>query len=95
MNIAWRPSIFMPKEAARLFLRVEEVRMERLQDMKMSDIKAEGVVPSNVTGGQWQQWQQEYMKPVWDGTIKKADLRRFGWDTNPWVWVIEFERYTP
>jgi hypothetical protein len=91
----WRPSIHMPKEAARLFLLVKDVRMERLQDMKMSDIKAEGVVPSNVTGGHWQQWQQEYMKPVWDGTIKKTDLRRFGWDANPWVWVIEFERINP
>ena len=88
----WRPSIHMPKEAARLFLRVEDVRMERLRDMKMSDIKAEGVVPSNVTGGHWQQWQQEYMKPVWNGTIKKTDLRRFGWDANPWVWVYEFVR---
>lgn len=92
IRMTWHPSIHMPRAAARLFLGVEDVRMERLQDMKMSDIKAEGVVPSHVTGGQWQQWQQDFMKPVWDGTIKKADLRRFGWDGNPWVWVYEFVR---
>lgn len=92
MYIAWRPSIHMPREAARLFLMVKDVRIERLQDMKMSDIQAEGVVPSDVIGGQWQQWQRNYMKPVWDNTIKPVDLPCYGWDANPWVWVIEFER---
>ena len=87
----WRPSIHMPKNAARLFLRVKDVRVERLQDMKMSDMQAEGVVPSTVTGGQWQQWQKDFMKPLWNSTLKSADLSRFGWDANPWVWVIEFE----
>lgn len=88
----WNPSIHMPKEAARIFLRVTDIRVERLQDMKMSDIKAEGVVPLKVTGGQWQQWQRDYMKPVWDSTVKKTDLDKYGWAANPWVWVIEFER---
>lgn len=92
MYIAWRPSIHMPREAARLFLMVKDVRIERLQDMKMSDIQAEGVVPSDVIGGQWQQWQRNYMKPVWDNTIKPVDLPCYGWDANPWVWVIEFAR---
>ena len=86
----WHPSIHMPKGAARIFLRVTDVRVERLQDMKMSDIQAEGVVPVSVNGGQWQQWQMDYMKPVWNKTIKNRG--RYGWDANPWVWVIEFER---
>ena len=86
----WHPSIHMPKGAARIFLRVTDVRVERLQDMKMSDIQAEGVVPVSVNGGQWQQWQMDYMKPVWDKTIKNRGC--YGWDANPWVWVIEFER---
>lgn len=90
--LGWRPSIHMPKEAARLFLRVKDVRVERLQDMKMSDMQAEGAVPSTVTGGQWQQWQRDFMKPLWNSTVKKADLPRYGWEANPWVWVIEFER---
>lgn len=90
LPIKWHPSIHMPKEAARIFLRVTDVRVERLQDMKMSDIQAEGVVPVSVNGGQWQQWQMDYMKPVWDKTIKNRGC--YGWEANPWVWVIEFER---
>lgn len=85
----WRPSIHMPREAARLFLRVTDVRIERLQDMVAEDcakdggyepeaVKAVGVAP--------------LFGPLWDSTIKKADLPRYGWDANPWVWVIEFER---
>lgn len=92
IKMVWRPSIHMPREAARLFLKVKDVRIERLQDMKMSDMQAEGAVPSTVTGGQWQQWQRDFMKPLWNSTIKSADLSRYGWDANPWVWVIEFER---
>lgn len=88
----WRPSIHMPREAARIFLRVTDVRVEHIQSMTMRDIQAEGVVPYDVIGGTWQQWQQDYMKPVWNSTIKPADRALYGWETNPWVWVIEFER---
>ncbi len=76
----WRPSIHMPKEAARLFLRVTNVRVERLQRITLADAYAEGVeIPTR-------------FYELWDSTIKKADLPRYGWETNPWVWVIEFER---
>lgn len=88
----WHPSIHMPKEAARIFLQVTDVRVERLQNITISDIRAEGVVPNTITGGQWQQWQRDFMKPVWDNAIKKADRDMYGWNANPWVWVIEFER---
>lgn len=90
-GVKWRPSIHMPKEAARIFLRVKDVRAERLQDMTMVDMQAEGVVPDNVAGGQWQRWQRDYMKPVWDSTIKAAEYEAYRWEANPWVWVIEFE----
>lgn len=91
-TMPWRPSIHMPREAARIFLMVTDVRMEPLQDMRMDAMKAEGMIPANVSGGSWQQWQRDYAQPAWNSTIKKADLDRYGWDANPWVWVIEFER---
>ena len=90
--LEWHPPVHMPKEAARIFLQVTNVRAERLQDMTMVDMQAEGVVPDNVTGGQWQQWQRDYMKPVWDSTIKAAEYEAYRWEANPWVWVIEFEQ---
>lgn len=91
-TIKWRPSIHMPREAARIFLRVTDVRVERLQDMNMNDVQADGVVPDGVKGGQWQQWQRDYMKPVWDSTIKPKDRAFYGWDANPYVWCVLFER---
>lgn len=88
-KIKWRPSIHMPKEAARLFLRVSGVRCERLQDMTTQDcandggfepeaIKAVGIAPLFGT--------------LWDSTVNKDAMARWGWAANPWVWVIEFER---
>lgn len=88
----WHPSIHMPKEAARIFLRVTDVRVERLQDITMDGMQREGVVPANVAGRQWPQWQRDYMRLAWDATIDKANLPRYGWNANPWVWVIEFEQ---
>lgn len=90
--LKWRPSIYMPKEAARLWLTVKEVRVERLQEILCGDMKREGCIPATVTGGQYQQWQREYWIPLWDSTIKIQDISRYGWDANPWVWVISFER---
>jgi len=85
-NKGWRPSIHMPREAARIFLRVIDVRVERLQEITEEDARAEGCdanipdgVPSSIV------WFYE----IWN----RLNARRgYGWDTNPWVWVIEFER---
>lgn len=81
---AWRPSILMPKEAARICLKVTDVRVERLQDMTDDDAEAEGCFDYTSTALGF--------PDVWDSTIKKSDLDRYGWKANPWVWVIEFER---
>ena len=83
----WRPSIHMPKEAARLFLRVTAVRVERLRPMGLEDFETEGL---NTIAGFWA--ATEAFADLWDTTIKPADLPLYGWDANPWVWVIEFER---
>lgn len=80
----WHPSIHMPKEAARIFLRVTNVRVERLQDMTDDDAEAEGCFDYTSTALGF--------PDVWDSTIKKSDMDRYGWAANPWVWVIEFER---
>lgn len=81
---AWRPSILMPKEAARIWLKVTDVRVERLQDMTDDDAEAEGCFDYTSTALGF--------PDVWDSTIKKSDLDRYGWAANPYVWVIEFER---
>lgn len=85
----WHPSIHMPRDAARLFLKVTDVRIERVQDMSAEDcandggfepeaIKTVGIAPLFGT--------------LWDSTVRKDDLKRYGWAANPWVWVYEFER---
>lgn len=86
--IKWKPSIFMPRAAARIFLRVTNIRVERLQEILCGDMRREGCIPSTVTGGQYQQWQRDYWIPLWDAINAK---RGYGWNENPWVWVIEFK----
>lgn len=93
----WHPSIHMPREAARIFLRVTDVRPERLNDITDVQAKAEGVsmpLPAQkdpeyaeYIGGYWGAFAD-----LWDSTIKPKDIPTYGWDANPWVWVIEFER---
>lgn len=80
----YHPSIHMPKEAARIWLKVTDVRVERLQDMTDDDAEAEGCFDYTSTALGF--------FDVWDSTIKKSDRDRYGWAANPWVWVIEFER---
>lgn len=87
----WHPSIHMPKEAARIWLKVTDVRVERLQNMTASESAKEGIqLPKEYDTN-----ERAYIlkfADLWDSTIKKSDLPRYGWDANPWVWVIEFER---
>ena len=87
----WRPSIHMPKDAARIWLKVTDVRVERLQDITSEQIYREGteVEEPFVLNGEEKRYA---FSVLWDSTIKKSDLDRYGWDANPWVWVIEFER---
>ena len=100
----WHPSIHMPREAARIFLRVTGVRVERLQEITPQQAMAEG--QPRCTGsiticggstscqscegsfGNARQWFSE----VWDSTIDPKDRAAYGWNANPWVWVIELQR---
>lgn len=100
----WHPSIHMPKEAARIWLKVTDVRVERLQEITPQQAESEGV--GNLfyedIGYSEKNYGTEVDKEygiareqfawLWESTIKKSDLDRYGWNANPWVWVIEFER---
>ena len=92
----WHPSIHMPKEAARIWLKVTDVSVERLQNITEDGAKAEGANWKNGKNVGWEEkmWRTaiERFAKIWDSTIKKSDLDRYGWNANPWVWVIEFER---
>lgn len=99
----WRPSIHMPKEAARIFLRVKDIRVERLQDITEEQAIKEGT-PYELCGG----WKPTFYDPdsggpdpdfidgfskLWNSTVDmKNHWMDQSWGANPWVWVIEFER---
>lgn len=89
----WHPSIHMPKETARIWLKVTDVRVERLQEITDKDAEQEGAQPDYPFDYAVDKWPNlEHFKEIWNSTIKKSDLDRYGWDANPLVWVIEFER---
>lgn len=103
-TVKWHPSIHMPKEAARIWLKVTDVRVERLQEITPKGAESEGV--GNLFYDDIGYGEKNYGTEVdpeygiakeqfawlWESTIKKSDIDRYGWDANPWVWVIEFER---
>lgn len=120
-GLLWKPSIHMPKEAARIWLKVTDARVERLREITEAQAKAEGIRGyskdgnlykyavtddwwidyhnkhrKSFFGGTW--WQdmprtaKDAFSYLWDSTVKKSDLDHYGWDANPWVWVIEFEQ---
>lgn len=87
----WHPSIHMPKEAARIWLKVTDVRAERLWEISADGIRNEGLSSAAVHCGDMEIALKEWEK-LWNSTIPKKDIDRYGWQANPWVWVIEFER---
>lgn len=91
----WHPSIHMPKEAARIWLEVTDVRVERLKDITGFSVQKEGIeVEPNEYASKFDFISELFLlfQRLWDSTVKKSDLDRYGWNANPWVWVIEFER---
>jgi len=120
IEMKWHPSIRMPKEAARIWLKCTDVRVERLQEITESGAKTEGIrgytkdgnlykyaVTDDwwidyhnkhkeiVTGTWWQDMPRtakDAFSYLWNSTIKKSDLDLYGWNANPWVWTIEYER---
>lgn len=82
----WRPSIHMPRKAARLFLVVKDVRVERLQEITEEDAIAEGIRIG--IGGEPYFSCRDAFVALWDGINGK----KYPWESSPWVWVISFER---
>lgn len=102
----WKPSIHMPRWASRITLEVTDVRVERVQDISEQDALAEGVdmetehgslciniedasYSSNLVYGSA---IKTVFRKLWDSINLK---RGYGWDINPWVWVVEFKRAMP
>lgn len=114
-GVKWHPSIHMPKEAARIFLRVKKISVERLQDSFFKSgstiftLLGEGVdigkqcrecidtygspccIDDESECGTLDEARSDY-SDLWNNTIKKSDLAKYGWAANPCVWVIELER---
>lgn len=95
-NVKWRPSIFMPKSACRIWLEIVEVRLERLQDISKADAIAEGIewIPGCV-------WWKNYLNKPLPGTSSAINSFKTlwqsingeqSWKENHWVWVIEFKK---
>ena len=96
-RVPWHPSIHMPKEAARIWLKVKDVRVERLREIDEEQARKEGcqgtfVGDGSCMGSGWDVSPVDEFSKIWNSTIKKSDIDCYGWDANPWVWVIEFER---
>lgn len=104
----WRPSIFMPRWACRIVLEITSVRVERVASISEADAMAEGIIKQVVTVGrahgrpdydmfalrpgdhcEWECTAREVYRKLWDSLNAK---RGYGWATNPWVWVITFQR---
>jgi len=79
----WRPSIFMPRWASRITLEITAVRVERVQDIGDEDAEAEGLSWCNAAS------PRDKFQCLWNSLNLK---RGYGWDANPWVWVISFKR---
>lgn len=92
-KLIYHPSIHMPKEAARIWLKITNVRVERLQEISAESALAEGADKYiHTNGGLDENMTITSFIGIWNSTIKKSDIERYGWDANPYVWIIEFER---
>jgi hypothetical protein len=85
----WRPSIFMPRWASRIFLEVTAIRIERVQDITGEDIEREGI---DFPDGLSVERVGERFRPFMDLWDSINLVHGYGWDADPWVWAIEFKR---
>jgi hypothetical protein len=97
----WKPSIHMPRTAARIFLEITDIRVERVQNISEKDEKVEGV--EYLFPGQGEVLYRDYQLKTLNGCENAKDSfqslwnkinakRCYTWESNPWVWVISFRR---
>ena len=97
-KLIYHPSIYMPKEAARIWLKVTNVRVERLQEITEAEAILEGAIDNRAfihsPNNEYDHIHtaREHFIDIWNSTIKESDRAVYGWDANPYVWAIEFER---
>ena len=91
-ELKWRPSTQMPREAARLFLRAVSVRVERLKNTPEDDVVREGFCDEYYVKTDIVCPDFDRFKAAWNARNAK---RGYGWDSNPWIWAIEFEKCDP
>lgn len=95
----WKPSIYMPKAASRLWLMVEEERVERLQDISEEDAIAEGIYKDRA--GHYRIYSSDFKSTDRIQLFTKSAKESFqslwisingdaSWNANPWVWVVRF-----
>jgi len=85
----WRPSIYMPRWASRITLKVLSVRVERVQEISQEDARAEGVTLPHIGTARELMSHRLAFEALWDSINAKKPCR--GWASNPWVWVVEFK----
>lgn len=100
-ELKWKPSIFMPRWASRINLEITDIRVERVQDITPEDCEAEGIVgttrSSPVTGKPYETYYcqgLEYTTPTLAFKVLWGSInykRGYGWEVNPYVWIIEFK----
>ena len=93
--VKWKPSIHMPKWACRIWLEIINIKVEKLQDIRMSDCEAEGAkdylygeYPNSYNIKKAGSCLRHNFHRLWDSINEK----KHPWASNPWVWVVEFER---
>jgi hypothetical protein len=100
MFAKWKPSIFMPRSASRISLEIKSIGVERLHHISPKDIQAEGY-PKHVV---WQTFVKCYrdkderyakLRDLWQEGWNKINGKKYPWESNPWVWVVEFKKTGP
>lgn len=94
-NAAWKSALTMPKEAARIWLKITDVYLERLQDISDEEAKKEG---ANFSNGKHVGWEEKMRRTAAERFAERWDVHnnpeseKYSWNSNPWVWVIHFEK---